>query len=380
MKICYIQFTYYLEQGNIDTYEYARILSDLGNTVHVIAVGRKGEEREDEIHGIKIHRIHFPLKKRRFLSFLFFLKAVKELNNLERMTGNFDIVHVYMSLGSCVVPLFGTRKQKYILGVRSGGITGRMWAFVAKVIINIESTVFDKVIVLDEGLARTLFGKRQDISIVPLGADFERFRFKKDTNMRETLGISENDIIFCYVGSVHKKRNLKNVISAFNVVTTQFENTKLLIVGEGENLENLRQLVRTLRLEDKVIFTGYVDYHMVPDVMNTATIAISYVPITPEYDHQPPLKTVEYMACELPTIATNTSGNRRFIQDEYNGILSLDDITSLSGAMIRLVRDRELREKLRKNARSSIREYDWKNIVETRLIPVYRGLLKDEPI
>ena len=374
MRICHIQFAYYPDQGNIDIYEYTKALSDLGNEVHVIVAGRKGEKLEEKINGVKVHRIFFSsLKKRNFKSLLFFFKALKKL---KKYNINFDIVHVYMSLGSCIVPIFRNKKTKYILDIRSGGITSKIYSLLAKIIINIESIFFDDIIVLDKKLADKLFKNKKKVNIVPLGANFEKFKLGKNEKLRNKLDISKNHVVFIYTGSIYHTRDLRNIIYAFQKVNKIYNKTKLLFIGYGDDLKNLKNLTKSLNIEKNVIFTGYINYEKIPEYLNAADIAISYVPITPEYESQPPLKTVEYLASGLPTIATNTLGNKKFIKNGYNGILTNDDVNSLSDSMTKLIENEELREKFKKNSRDSVQEYDWKKIVENRLIPVYEKVLK----
>jgi glycosyltransferase involved in cell wall biosynthesis len=125
-----------------------------------------------------------------------------------------------------------------------------------------------------------------------------------------------------------------------------------------------------------VFFLGYVNYAEVPKFLSVADIAISYVPIIPAFDAQPPVKTVEYLACSLPVIATSTRGNKRFIVHEWNGLLTKDDPTSLSEAIIRLSEDAHLRETLSRRARSSVKNHDWKTIVHRRILPAYQKILQ----
>ena len=124
-----------------------------------------------------------------------------------------------------------------------------------------------------------------------------------------------------------------------------------------------------------MFFLGYIRYAEVPKFLSAMDIAISYIPIVPAFDSQPSGKTVEYLACSLPVIATNTEGNRRFISNGINGLTCRDDSDSLSKAIIRLCLDISLRKKLAKNARSSIEDYDWRKIVRERIVPAYRKVL-----
>jgi glycosyltransferase involved in cell wall biosynthesis len=353
-------------------YEYTKALSQAGHDVHAIVAQRPEEPVNDTINGVVVHRISVPrIKKGSLWPIFFFLKASRKLKEIENKTGSFDIVHVYMALGSFFIPLIGNKKSTYILSIVSGSIRSGLWNRIAGILIRGESKSFDTITVLDKGLAKTLF-RTQCVHIVPLGADFKKFKPQSST-ARTQVGIPHDHTVFVYTGSVHQKRNIDKVLSAFKKVVLQCESVTLLIIGGGKNLEPLKKIAKTMELAENVIFTGYVGYDMVPDLLNAADIALSYVPMTPGFDNQPPLKTVEYMACGLPTIATNTAGNRVFIQDTYNGILTQDDEYSLSNAMLMLIKDRALKDTLKKNSRPSVKQYDWSKIVNTKLIPFYES-------
>ncbi|MGD2249931.1 MAG: glycosyltransferase family 4 protein [Candidatus Methanofastidiosia archaeon] len=375
MRVCHIRFTHYFDQGNISLYGYTKALSDLEYETHVIVAKRKKEPQEEKINNVHIHRVPLSFSSGKNLrSPFFFLAAVKTLKKLEHRK-KFHIVHVYVCPGSFLVPLLGPSSAEYILDVRSGGIRGKIWNFLVKTIIKLESLFFKNTIVLTEGIAHYLLGKK-DVFIVPLGTDFEIFTSQPKTQLRKSFNITQ-DIVFVYVGNMYKERNVRTVVSAFNKVNTKFKNTALIMVGDGPDLKNVKALTKECNIDQNVIFTGYVQYEKIPDIINAADIGISFVPIVKKYYYQPPLKTVEYLACEIPTIATDTAGNRVFIQDGYNGILIDDTADALTDAMCRLIEDDDLRETLKKKARNSVAEFDWKTIVKNKLIPVYEECLKN---
>ena len=110
--------------------------------------------------------------------------------------------------------------------------------------------------------------------------------------------------------------------------------------------------------------------------MGACDVGISYVPMVPEYNIQPALKTLEYLSCSLPVLATKTLGNRKHLQDNENGLLSNDDPVSFSRVINEISLNKTLREKLKENARPSILEYDWKQIIQNYLLPAYETILR----
>ncbi len=382
MRMCHIRFAYYPGQGNTATYEYTQNLVKAGLDVHAIVAGRPGEREYEEVNGVKVYRIPFQFVKKGSLlnSVKFAVLANKKLGTVSK-DHVFNIIHAYSSFGISIIGFQAKRKGiKSLYDIRSGAIRGGVFSLVSKAIQKIESLLFDTVIVLDKELGESIFGKmnRKNIFVMPLGANFELFYPKKNNEIREKYGIKD-EVLLIHTGSLHPKRSLHEVIYGFKKVLEKKDNLKLMFVGNGPDIQKLKKVAKDLKLEERIIFTDYVDYYEMPDHLNAADIAISYIPITPEFDVQPPLKTVEYLACGLPTIATDTLGNRRFIEDGYNGLLVRDDPESLSEAIIRLLQHKDLRETLVRNSRASVVNYDFKVIVREKLLPLYEGILtRDE--
>ena len=90
---------------------------------------------------------------------------------------------------------------------------------------------------------------------------------------------------------------------------------------------------------------------------------------------QPPLKTVEYLAAGLPTVATDTLGNRTFVQHGINGVLCGDSAKEYGQSLAALAQDESGYMRMQQMARSSVDTYDWRAIVQNRLIPAYYQIL-----
>ena len=63
-----------------------------------------------------------------------------------------------------------------------------------------------------------------------------------------------------YLGSIHSISGLPFILNSIPKIIQTIPNFKLLIVGGGIYLENLKNISKKLKIEDKVIFVGYVPY------------------------------------------------------------------------------------------------------------------------
>jgi len=375
LSVCYVNFSYYPGQGTAAFFEYSRALAKIGHEVHVIAAARPGEKTFEVVNKVAVQRT--PVKTTRRLSpenLRFSYLARRALAAVIKMS-TFDIVHIFSHAGSILIRFANkkTRGTKWIYDIRSGPVRKSPWSFLGKAVQGFESSFFDATFVVDKGLMESKSSDK--VFLAPIGVNLQMFRPVRSRWVLSKHDIPESDVVLVYSGSLDPERRTENLIYAFWEASKVIKNLRLMVLGEGRNLGNLRSVAEKLAISDKVLFLGYVDYGRMPAFLSAADIAVSYVPLVPAFDKQPPLKTIEYLACSLPVIATETAGNRQFIAHEKNGLLTKDDPNSLSETIIRLSKDADLRATLSRNARPSVKNYDWKTIVEERILPAYKKIL-----
>jgi glycosyltransferase involved in cell wall biosynthesis len=370
MRVCHIGFSQFPGIGTIAMYEYSRNLAKLGINVQVIAAGEKREDRE--IDGVNVSLFESQsMKKRSIYPLLFTCKLLSHVRTFS--DSEFDIIHVYHFPGSFFLPFFLKNKgRKWVFFTTSGPIRGGITSHIGWKLQSFESQFFDHIILRDEShIPQFKHRKNDDISIVPIGANLSLFS-PGESSIREMYGIDPDEFLFLYVGNLHPARRVETLIDALKMVNKE-KKAKLMVVGNG-GTQRLKQYAEAAGTSN-VIFTGSVPYDDVPSYMRCCDVFMSYVPKTPEFDMQPPLKTVEALASGLPVIATDTLGNKRFINHMENGFLSGDDAVSLKNAMLELMENEPLTEKLAKNAEQSVTDYDWGAIVKKRLLPAYEQLI-----
>jgi glycosyltransferase involved in cell wall biosynthesis len=155
--------------------------------------------------------------------------------------------------------------------------------------------------------------------ICPLGAN------ELDISPREFSAIR-----LLYVGTFFN-RHLDDTIRGFARYYIEYSghlDIQYTLLGDSPDGEGqkLRKLVQELGLAHVIQFAGYVPRHKITRYYEQSNIGVSYVPIVPYYDCQPPTKTYEYLLAGMPVIATATSENRKII-NRRNGILIQDTQT-----------------------------------------------------
>jgi glycosyltransferase involved in cell wall biosynthesis len=206
--------------------------------------------------------------------------------------------------------------------------------------------------------------RREKIRVVRIGVH-EPAR-GKSADMREKLGIPQEDYLCVMVGSLEER---KGHARAFDALAALPAYVKLLVVGVGAEERALRAKAASLGLEHRVHFLGYrADVDAILSECD-ALVLTSTLEATPYV-------IVEAMASGLPVVASKVYGIPEIVQDGETGILvdpgARDDIAR---AILALARDRDRGERMGRAARKRYEEMFRidRSVEETQA--VYRDLL-----
>jgi len=296
------------------------------------------------------------------------------LGGLRRFALSFrpEIVHVFIHAGCGLYPLvmrFGRSAPKFVLDIRSPLLRTGLLRKIVQIKNRLEIVGYDSVFTHSIESGYTVIGKSGKTILAPPGIDF--------SILPKLMGAkSEHDgaVKLVYVGSIDIKRQLDQMIRAVELARQHVPLT-LDLYGDGNAVAGLQELVNSAGMQEYVHFKGKIDRRSLFEIIVSYHAGLSYIP-RELYNAAPALKTLEYLACGIPVVATNTDGNRMFVQDGKNGMLTewtpeafADGIIRLAGSDVRSASPGELR--------SGVAEYDWGNIVEKRLMPAYSELLAD---
>jgi len=180
---------------------------------------------------------------------------------------------------------------------------------------------------------------------------------------------------FIYIGTLAKVRKLEILIEAMKIVSEKYKNASLIMVGTGNDLPNLKALVKSLDLGKNIIFKGQVPYEDVPKYICQSYIGLSPVPPIYMYKVSSPLKMFEYWGCKLPVIANRGIPSHVKAIDQSKGGLLVDyNSQSFASAMMRLKDDATMIKKFGENGRRWVEKnrtyeklaYDFENEVISR--------------
>lgn len=171
----------------------------------------------------------------------------------------------------------------------------------------------------------------------PNGVDIESFLNKDRAVAREKYHLNNSKVII-YIGTLGKARCMSVLIQALSKVKKQKEQSKLLMVGEGSDKENLKRLATELGIGDEVIFTGQVPQSEVPNFIAAADIGVSLVPLFSFYKMSSPIKLFEYMAMAKPVVANEEiPEHKEVLEQSGGGILVPFTAEAFADAIIKLL-------------------------------------------
>ncbi|MEZ4210152.1 MAG: glycosyltransferase family 4 protein [Patescibacteria group bacterium] len=185
---------------------------------------------------------------------------------------------------------------------------------------------------------------------------------------RASLDVSPRDLLVGTIGSLNKQKDTDVLIKAFANMHTKWPNTKLLIIGKGERLRELQNLVKKLDIKDSVRFAGAL-----ADV-NTALFSMDLF-ILPSRSEAFGISILEAMRAQVPIIASRVGGIPEIITDNYNGLLfESGNVKNLSATMLKLLNDKKLQKKIVSHYAETLRKFSAKNMAK-EVEEIYRHSL-----
>lgn len=195
--------------------------------------------------------------------------------------------------------------------------------------------------------------KEGKIPCIYNGVELEKYR---RTSPYPSLASSE--CIFITACAFRKEKNLPLMVEAFAEIHNKNENVRLVMLGDGEMMDIVKQRVNELHIENVVELPGNVY-----DVSQRLQAAHVYV-LASDWEGLP-VSVLEAMSAGLPIVATKAGGVVDIVEDGTNGFLTeIGNKDQLANAMLKLATDSELRMKFSKASERLSHNYGMDQCVE----------------
>lgn len=205
-------------------------------------------------------------------------KYQKELYKIFK-ENNYKIVHSHINALS-VFPLRVAKKAGVPIRIAHSHSTSNKKEWKKNIVKNIlrpfSKLYANKFFACTKHAGEWLFGKkiieRKELNVINNAIDLKKFEFNEKTreDLRKELGIKEDTLIIGHVGRFMKQKNHEFLIEVFKELIKKNDNSILMLIGQGPLLNDMKQKVRDLKIEDKVKFMGQVTdvekYYNIMDV------------------------------------------------------------------------------------------------------------------
>lgn len=276
-------------------------------------------------------------------------------------------------LGIPVVHTYHTMYEDYIYYITKGHFD----ASSKKLVEYITKFTCDKTIkelIVPTKKTYNLFKEKykfdRNVHIIPTGINVENFYketvdLNKVRSLKKQLNIKEKDKILLFLGRVAKEKNIDFLIENQIEILKKHPDCKLMIVGDGPDLEEYKELTKKFNIFDNVIFVGKVPwtdtklYYNIADIFVTASVTETQG-----------LTVVEAMAASLPVVAINDESFNTTVIDDLTGYLfeTKDEYISIVN---KLLSSDELLEKMGNQGRVNSLAYS-SSFFADRVLEVYK--------
>ncbi len=362
-----------------------KILQDMGYEVHIACNFDEGnvtsQEQVRKFHhemrnqGVKCHNIPFSRK----VLTTNIIKAYKEMIYLMNRFG-YEIVHCQAPISGVITRLAARKFRKvgtkviYVAHgfhfLKGGPIKNWILYYPVEYICSRFTDCIVTINQEDYRQAREFYKKgRGHVELIP-GVGIDTEKFKNDSNNRKEIlssfGISADSKVVVTVGELVPGKNHATGLKAF--AKANLQNTYYVICGIGRYEQELRRLVTSLNIQDKVIFMGYCSN--INEINHAANVFLF-----PSIREGLPVSIMEAMAAGLPVICSAVRGNRDLIVNGRGGfVLDKYDVEGFAEAIKRVLNNEKGIENMGLFNVDRIKEYDSK-FVDKKMRKIYRSVL-----
>lgn len=394
MKILILATGYPRWQGdfsNVYLHRLAKSLIKVGVEVHIVAPHAMGLKKEEVIDGVHIHRFQymFPSKletlayfpgmpekiktiKGKILLPFFMLCMIKKMQDIVKKY-NIDIINAHWAIPPGFLATFTKNFHKKPVLITLYG--AELWpaiksdSKVMKWMISYALNKANKVVGISDATcdAGKEISCRKDIEILPDGIDTETFNPEVDGSEVQERYDLENYFMIFSSGRMVERKGFRYLIEALPYVLEKYPNTKLIIGGDGPERQSLEVLVKSLEIENNVIFPRFISDEDFPKYMKACDVFVLPSIVDSKGDTEGSATILlEAMACGTPVVGTKVGGVPYAIKDGFGGFLvNQKDPKQLGEAIIMLLDNKGLRREMGIKGRGYVEEmFSWDRIAK----------------
>lgn len=215
------------------------------------------------------------------------------------------------------------------------------------------------------------YGLQDRFTVIPTGIDLEPYAQADGNALRSRKGWNDDKVLIS-VGRLGEEKNWPTLLKAAQKAHQKHPDLRVVIIGDGQDKDELQNLVAELGITERVEFTGQLPFTEVAAYLKAADI-FGFASVTETQG----LVTMEALAAGLPVTAVDASGTRDIVEDGEQGYLVRNDADALSDSLIRLLDSPETRHRFSANAIKRAKTFDIQQCAR-QLVDVYERAMQDK--
>jgi len=379
MNILLVCESYFPDFGGVQSLvkDLAKELALKGNKVTIVAGNLLHDGKllnnYEVIDGIEIYRFNFipiwsfSLTSLKNFIFIGLKNLIRLINLIKKIKP--DVVNAHVIGGSAFYVLTSKILLKYPLVSTVHGSDVRVFPhslWFHKKMIPIALKHSDVITSSSEDLLRHLTRLVPDLKVKCITTH-------NGVNLRvfEDSEPFKNDNLYLFsMGRFVEEKGFDVLLPAFKRVSGEFPDIQLLIAGDGPQKERLMKIAESLDLAGNVKFLGAQERENIVALLRGCEFFV-----LPSRRESFPVSILESMATRKTLVATTVGGIPEIVVNNVNGLLvEPENEVALANAIIRLLKDKALKEKLELNSKTTIKAYDIGNVCE-KYLSVYESVL-----
>ena len=361
-------------------------LVEIGVNVHVVTCDFPGAPSYEKIDGVEVHRIDsYKNPSPDFASWVYLMNMnmQKEAAQIAKKVKNkIDVFHAHDWLvATAGIGLKHVFRKPLLVTMHSTEVGRRdgLHTKTEKMIHETEAWLTYeawKVICCSNYMVSHVgwaFGLPEDkLVMIPNGVEPQNNKsFDKDKcqDIRNKFALPEEKIVL-YVGRLVYEKGVQILVNAAPKILEKV-NAKFIIVGSGYMKEQLSDIVKSMNLEKKIIFSGFIEENELLQLQKCADVSV-----VPSLFEPFGIVALEAMAAGSPVVVSDTGGLSEIVDHDLNGVkVYPNNPDSLAWGVTKILLDDNYRDQLSKNAYHKIREkYNWKKIAR-QTKQIYKSVL-----
>jgi len=261
------------------------------------------------------------------------------------------------------------RRNRYPVLIR------KMIFKMVRIIEGLADRYFDGVITADPGVYELFDQMPKERKLICYNAAL----LKQFPNIYPALGLREFELVV--LGSMSSHRSgTQDVLDAMNILHSNGHKVKLLLIGAPENemVDEIQNRIDSYGLQAYVHCTGLLSHSDVQSELIKAKIGIVSLHDYPKFHRNIACKAFEYMACGMPTIASDLPPQRLFLDDSVALFYPPGDVGALAENILSLIRDEASMGQMGNLARKLV-DKEWNGDREQSKLKDFYGRLLQLP-